>query len=387
MGLGDIDLVVFGSPCQDLSIAGKGEGLNGKRSGLFHDAIRIIGWARKHCNCRFALWENVAGSFSSNEGGDFAAVVEQMAGLINVDVPKEGWGREGLALGDDAMLEWSTLDSQWFGVAQRRRRVFALSDFGDWQSRQPILLEPESLRGDSAPSREAGEEITGSLTSRTNGGGGLGTDFECSGGLQPVAEGFRMTAFGEYSDDDTASTVKARDFKDATDLAVSSVNGSIAHTLTQQHDSSEDGSGRGTPIIAFPGRLSHDDIPKEATKTTPTIQAGNPTAIAYSIIPQNSGKDYKARAVEVSQPLMAGGPVGGNQGGDFILDEYLVRRLTPKECERLQAFPDDFTLIEYRGKPAADAPRYKALGNSMTVNVMRWIGEKIESSINNINQT
>lgn len=100
--------------------------------------------------------------------------------------------------------------------------------------------------------------------------------------------------------------------------------------------------------------------------------------VAYSIMPMNSGKDYKARETDVAQPLMAGGPVGGNQGGDFINHQSAVRRLTPRECERLQGFPDDYTLVPYRNKPMADGPRYKALGNSMAVPVMRWIGERIQ---------
>jgi len=91
----------------------------------------------------------------------------------------------------------------------------------------------------------------------------------------------------------------------------------------------------------------------------------------------NSGKDYKARAVDVAQPIMASGPVGGNQSGDVVTQASAVRRLTPTECERLQGFPDGYTLIPYRGKPASDGPRYKALGNSMAVPVMRWIGERI----------
>lgn len=96
-------------------------------------------------------------------------------------------------------------------------------------------------------------------------------------------------------------------------------------------------------------------------------------------MPQNSGKDYKARQVDVAQPVMAGDPVGGNQGGDYIQQAWAVRRLTPRECERLQGFPDDFTNIAWRKKPTApDGPRYKALGNSMAVNAMRWIGQRID---------
>ena len=121
----------------------------------------------------------------------------------------------------------------------------------------------------------------------------------------------------------------------------------VAHALRAEgFDASEDGTGRGTPLV-----------------------------------PMNSGKDYKARETDVSQPLMAGGPVGGNQGGDYVA-AAAVRRLTPTECERLQGFPDGWTAIPWRGKDAdacPDGPRYKALGNSMAVNVMRWIGRRIDA--------
>ena len=100
--------------------------------------------------------------------------------------------------------------------------------------------------------------------------------------------------------------------------------------------------------------------------------------VAFSIMPMNSGKDYKARETDVAQPIMAGGPVGGNQGGDFIKSSMQVRRLTPRECERLQGFRDDYTLVPWRGKLAPDGPRYKALGNSFAVPVVRWIGERIQ---------
>lgn len=171
--LGQVDLVVGGSPCQDLSTAGKRLGLTGSRSGLFHEQIRIFHAAKKHCGARFLLWENVCGAFSSNKGKDFAIVVGKMAGLGDVGVPQNGWGSEGCAVGDNGLLEWSTLDAQWFGVPQRRRRVFALLDTGDWSDRPPILLEPNSLRGDT-PSREKTGKAVAALTS--NGVGTCGAD-------------------------------------------------------------------------------------------------------------------------------------------------------------------------------------------------------------------
>ncbi|MDP2262658.1 MAG: DNA cytosine methyltransferase [Hydrogenophaga sp.] len=151
--LGPVDVFVFGSPCQDLSVAGKRKGLDGERSGLFFDAMRVVGWLRQHCGLRWAVWENVPGAFSSNAGRDFAAVVEHMAGLDAVAVPAKGWGTEGCAVGEEGMVEWATLDAQWFGVAQRRRRVFAVADFGDWAGRPPVLLEYR-VRGGVLEARE-----------------------------------------------------------------------------------------------------------------------------------------------------------------------------------------------------------------------------------------
>lgn len=159
----------------------------------------------------------------------------------------------------------------------------------------------------------------------------------------------------------------------------------IAHALRAEgFDASEDGTGRGTPLVpvAFSSKDHGADAGEIALRAMghsgSHANAGGQVAIAYSIMPQNSGKDYKARQVDVAQPLMAGGPVGGNQGGDYIRQHTGVRRLTPRECERLQGFPDDYTAILRDGKLAADGPRYKALGNSMAVPCMRWIGERIE---------
>ena len=230
--LGHIDIVVFGSPCQDLSVAGHRKGFVNAdgtvtRSGLFFTAFNIFQWS----GARFALWENVPGAYSSNKGRDFASVVEFMAGLDSVEVPPRGWATEGVAVGDNGLLEWACLDAQWFGVAQRRRRVFALLDTGDWANRPPILLEPESLRGDSPPSRKAGQSTAGTVAPSfgircaNTSSNGWGVSEELTHTLdqaQPhaVAQAWRMVAFGEYSDDETGSAMKSRDYKDATDLVV-----------------------------------------------------------------------------------------------------------------------------------------------------------------------
>lgn len=325
--LGAIDLVVFGSPCQDLSIAGKQEGLDGERSGLFRTAIKIIKWAVKHNGCRLALWENVPGAFTSNQGDDFCEVLSSLCGS-KLSKP-EKWGGAGCCFGKAGLVEWATLDAQFFGEPQRRRRVFALADFGDWTNRTPVLSQPHGMSGDFKSSRETqkGAPITAresikngshwddprnphpTLNQSHNAGGIAMSNQELFSqrgcGLVP----YDLTAFGQYGNGSKASTCQARDYKGATDLVVHGTQDPI------------------TSNVAFPIGRNY----------------GQENVIFY---------------------------VGG------------VRRLTPVEGERLQGMPDNHTQIPWRGKPAEacpDGPRYQAIGNSMHVGTMRWIGVQIGS--------
>jgi DNA (cytosine-5)-methyltransferase 1 len=416
--LGPIDLVVFGSPCQDLSVAGKRRGLTNDdgsttRSGLFFTARQIVEWARKNNGCRFALWENVPGAFSSSKGEDFAAVVRELAGFEDSPaVPRGGWGNEGVALGQEALVEWSTLDAQWFGVAQRRRRVFALADFGDWYSRPPILLEPESLRGNSAPSRVAREgvtEVTGTLAAS---GGGLdrpagqgneldfcvtvgALDTECgfskaahqsinAGHILPVAT-FDRQSNTQYGDSGVASTINQRDYKQFTDLVTYGIPGNWIGRKP------ENGGNAVEPMV---------DVAPCQTKT-------DIHAVAYSIQgsmigrselagPQGDGINEEvcftqnttdrrgvAYRTNAAGQVMDQGRVAATLNtftdpcAQILLQAMQVRRLTPLECERLQGFPDNYTNIP----GASDTVRYKALGNSMAVPVMQMIGQQIQFAL------
>jgi len=334
--LGHIDVVIFGSPCQDLSIAGKQKGLTGERSGLFHVGLSIARWARP----RWILWENVFGAFSSCAGRDFATVVGAMAGC-DVTVPPKGWGNEGAVVGQEAMVEWSTLDAQWFGVAQRRRRVFALADFGDWRSRRPVLLEPESLRGDSAPSRSAGQGATGSPAAGAGVDGVLPPVAMClnAGGVNRLdAESQTLIAFHHNAqvdqmnfDPHTAACCEV------VKQAAVCLTGQVTHALNTCNNgkgSSEDGTGRGTPIVAVD--FYNGDIAAEAATLRVHCE--------YSC-------------------------------GQGVIVGPSVRRLTEIECERLQGFPDGHTDVGL-----SSGARYKALGNSMAVPVIRWIGRQIEAA-------
>lgn len=380
--LGPLDVVIGGSPCQDLSVAGKRAGLAGARSGLFHHQLRIFNAARHLCGARWLVWENVPGAFSSNKGRDFAFVVGALAGS-ELAVPADGWNDEGVALGDNGLVEWSVLDAQWFGVAQRRRRVFAVLDTGDWAGRPPVLLERDSLRGDFAPSREARQSVAGSLAGGARQRGGYSTDdipltaFGGNNTSGPIEVGTCLNA--------CASASGRLDFESETFLVQA-----VAHTLRAEgFDATEDGTGRCTPLIpvmAFgckdsdPARSVYDDV-------APTLRAmghagshanaGGQVAVAIDFrngVLANDGP---------TQTLQAGG-LGTERGGNpnvmpGVLQGMKVRRLTPRECERLQGADDDWTLVpNAAGKPMADGPRYKMLGNSFAVPVIRWIGGSIQ---------
>ena len=331
--LGRIDVVIGGSPCQDLSVAGKRAGLAGARSSLFHEQLRIFNAARTFCGARWLVWENVPGAFSSNKGRDFAVVAGAMAGC-ELSVPADGWDNEGVALGGNGLVEWAVLDSQWFGVAQRRRRVFAVLDTGDWASRPPVLLEPESLRGDSAPCREAGESFAASV-------GSCAAD----GGWPHDVAGTLDTYYGDKMG------------------------------LEDQHVFNQRGS-RFVPVAFDTTQItskSNYSNPKPGDPCHPLCAGAHAPAVAFA---------HQAGGVQTTlgyDPASGTAPTLSVCQTPAIHLGMAVRRLTPRECERLQAAPDDWTLVpNAHGKPMADGPRYKMLGNSFTATVIRWIGRQIE---------
>ena len=370
--LGPIDLVVGGSPCQDLSVAGKRAGLAGVRSGLFAHQMRIFHAARLLCGARWLVWENVPGAFSTNRGRDFAVVVGEMAGR-EFDVPADGWGTEGVALGDNGLVEWSVLDAQWFGVAQRRRRVFAVLDAGDWQNRQPVLLEQDSLRGDTAPSRQAGQ----GTACGTEGGAGV-----CRASVT-MAHGQGGAEIAE----DRAPTLTCNHEAPIAFLP------ETAHTLRDEgFDASEDGTGRGTPLVPVSVAMRGRDggaaceVGDECAFTLRASSGGGDKPYALAPVAFTTEQTPKFN-VDCALTLTKQSPTGGGQVQSVAVPlattAMQVRRLTPRECERLQGMPDDWTLIPYRGKPedkCPDGPRYKAIGNSMAVPVMAWIGRQIQAA-------
>jgi DNA (cytosine-5)-methyltransferase 1 len=404
--LGPIDLVVGGSPCQDLSVAGKRAGFDGERSSLFFEQMRIFHAARRLCGARWLLWENVPGAFSSNRGADFAAVVGEMAGC-EFGVPRNGWKSAGVAVGPNGLCEWRVLDAQYFGLAQRRRRVFALLDTGDWHSRQPVLLEPESLRGDSTPSRESGEvaarwpadcapTLNAAFGSKQGledqhalGGAGLFVP-DIVGAL--TAKGPEAMGAPEIDANHYVCLPPTQDQIHSTDACQ---RAAVAFAQNQRGEirtsdvvgalSSGGGKpGQGCPVVAFHAQAQADQLPTEGgrdTSISDPLTTSQRAAVAFQ---PRYARNGQGAPDTIAAPLMAqAGETGKGDSAQCTASPGMaVRRLTPRECERLQGFPDDFTQIPYRNKPAEkcpDGPRYKALGNSMAVPVMRWIGERIQA--------
>lgn len=408
-----IDLLVGGTPCQSFSVAGLRQGLADPRGNLMLTYLAI---ARRY-QPRWLVWENVPGVLSSNGGRDFGTFLTGLAEL--------GYGFAYRVL--DA--QYIRVDGFPFAVPQRRRRVFVVGYLGDWRRAAAVLFERESLCGNPAPRREARKDVAPTISARTKGGGGLGTDFDCDGGLI-VDDAARCV---------TAGYAQRLDWE---------TENFVAHALRGEgFDASEDGTGRGTPLVPVPAEVagtlkacaksggwsnsvdhaaagmmvpytiafsSKDHGADASVGVSPTLRAmghgeSHPNAGGQVAIAFNSREDPEvtfdrsgplgssspqAQAVAIQAGALRENPssgpdgVGVQEGIAYTIEaraevqavqtEWAVRRLTPTECERLQGFPDNFTAVPHRGKPAADGPRYKALGNSMAVNVMRWIGYRID---------
>lgn len=264
----DRGVLTAGWPCQDLSVAGRRAGLGGERSGLWAHVVRLLADLRP----RWFIGENVPGLLSSNDGRDMGTVLWDLAEL--------GYG-----------FAYRVLDAQWFGVPQRRRRVFFVGRLGDGAAPVQVLLEPESGGGDSAPGRAAGTDVAGTLGSRV--GGSRTTDLD---------------GHGAY----------------------------VAHALlalTESHRSSEDGTGRSTPLVPMAFNW----------------QTGGDMRLGYGEAPTALQRE-QTPAVQTATA---------------------VRRLTPRECERLMGLPDDWTAGH------SDSARYRMLGNSVVVPVVEWIARRI----------
>jgi len=337
-----IDLLVGGTPCQSFSVAGLRKGLDDPRGNLMLTYLAIAAQYQP----QWLVWENVPGVLSSNRGRDFGTFLGALGKL--------GYG-----------FAYRVLDAQYFGVAQRRRRVFVVGYLGDWRRAAAVLFERESMSGHPAPSREAKQDVAGTVTTRSGsgGGGGLGTDEACGGFLQPtyvedVAHCLQTTA-NDYSRADGFNMIAGA-------LTAGMHKGPRG---TEAVDSNH--------LIAFPAEMSGTQA-ASAPEVSPTLSVGHKTAVAFTASAMANSYAWER---DVYPTLNAQVPNDTSNIQYGIRQDMAVRRLTPIECERLQGFPDNYTRIPWRNKGAddcPDGPRYKAMGNSMAVPVMRWIGERID---------
>ncbi len=358
-----IDLLVGGTPCQSFSVAGLRQGLADPRGNLMLTYLAI---ARRY-QPRWLVWENVPGVLSSNGGRDFGTFIRGL----------EECGYHAA---------WRVLDAQYVrvdgygrAVPQRRRRVFVVGYLGDWRRAAAVLFEREGMSGNSAPRRETGEKVAPTISARPTGGGGLGTDFDLDGGLISSTGSVPhcLNAGGMGRQDYETETMVAQPYTlairgrgESHDLEYRQ-DGTANALLTPNGGRAGIGVGAVCAPVAFDWYASSSQsLPVE--EFSPPLKTTMQPAVAFA---QNQRGEV--RTSDISPQLTCGGGKPG-EGYPAVQQGWAVRRLTPTECERLQGFPDGYTNIPVGKKMAADGPRYKALGNSMAINCMRWIGRRIE---------
>jgi DNA (cytosine-5)-methyltransferase 1 len=378
--LEEVDLICGGFPCQDLSVAGHRRGLDGSKSGLWYEFHRIL----EECRPKYCLVENVPGLFSSNKGRDMEVLVR---------------GLEELGY----QWQYRILDSQHFGVPQRRRRVFIVGYLGDGCQSQ-VLLESESLPWHPAQSREEGQNSAGDAGCSDEEGGrtlyrgegfssyredDLAAPLRASQSKQADTDLVvaRCTGYAKYKMEDemkASSPLRAR-HNEATDLVVPRIfqqntrdevrymngDGQLAGALPAQPGSKQQN------YIAFqPGNLTRKAGANPSTEVFPTLGAATLGDQAPHVAThQQVAPTLNSSGAGTSRP--------GGQGAEpgFYISSNAPRRLTPRECERLQGFPDDWTRWTDTGQEMADGPRYRMMGNAVTVNVAEFIGAQLKSVI------
>ena len=421
-----VDCITFGSPCQDLSIAGKRAGLSGERSGLFMEAVRIIKEMRCHSGGAyptFAIWENVPGAFSSNSGKDFHAVLEELARIegpeISIPRPKNGkWAKAGVVCGDGWSIAWRTLDAQHWGVPQRRRRIAVVLDLRGQRAGE-ILFERTGVSGNPEPRIQTWKGIA-----RNPADGAAGHDRVVETAIpintqiatRHISLGER-TGMGWGEDGDPAYTLQAGHEHAVLCAAFTAGQGAKANGIGWAEEQAPtlrtDGGLTAMPSVitnapyqkktgtlnanSHPGGVTGQDAYSDmlvvcrvdantnaetSGDMSPTIKASHdgPPIVAFSKEAYNTGKNASCslgiESGDVAPTMRADTHPAGIA---YKILRWIVRRLTPTECERLQGFPDGWTDIgewtDSKGKrhKPADSPRYKAMGNSIALPQWWWI--------------
>ena len=454
-----VDVITGGSPCQDLSVAGKRAGLAGERSGLFMEQIRLIkemrendrrtnGRTDKHIRPRYMVWENVPGAFSSNNGEDFRAVLEETAKVAKGDAsipgaPNGKWPHAGCIMGDGWSIAWRVHDAQYWGVPQRRKRISLVADFGG-RSAPKILFECKGMSGDIEESGEprkdaatdagAGTTQAGRAISfqeragKPGGGKGILIQDERTGALSTLnnqavicleGNGSRPSHQGDgWHEGDPMYTLNSTEYhavalenhpqdsrvKIREDGKVQTLSsrmgtggGNVPLVFGRQHDVTDDDitpslcakmgtGGNNVPMVLEPYTSSKASYHQHFTndgkaETLVASDYKDPPTVTYGLdrAAYNQGMNAQFDFAVDSEKI--GTQVAKGPGA--VCNNYVVRRLTPLECERLQGFPDHWTdigeWVDSKGKKHkdADSPRYKALGNSIALPFWEWMADRM----------
>lgn len=395
-----VDCITFGSPCQDLSIAGRRVGLAGERSGLFMEAVRIIKEMRSSTNGlypTFAVWENVPGAFSSNGGEDFRAVLEELARVEQPDVsiprPPRGcrWSKAGAIAGNGWSLAWRQLDAQYWGVPQRRKRIALVADFGGQRAAE-ILFERTGVSRDSDESIKAWEAFARTPEASVAGydqivesGNSITGDAESEGTGRSGGKGTGRVLESDHRETSTRCTEPAAYTLKIRSGCEGGGKGALVQTELSATISTLQDQTLFQPVV-YDARGNGDG------KIVPTITGDHENRITdYTAIAierktfnEQSFSSYK-ESDKCSTLKAKSGNIGN--GSECLIAEkairWIVRRLTPVECERLQGYLDGYTDIgdwtDSKGKKHkyADSPRYKALGNSIALPQWFWLVQKM----------
>ena len=330
---GSIDLLVGGTPCQSFSIAGLRGGLDDDRGNLALEFIKLAQRTRP----RWVVWENVPGVLSSNKGRDFGTFLGALGEI--------GYG-----------FAYRVLDAQYFGVAQRRRRVFVVGYLGDWRRAASVLFERESLSGNPAPSREAGQKPAQTVTS--------GPPFSRTGNDRVECDAYIPEIAGSLDTQCGGGKLTHQSASNGHLILEREITGTLTARMFNSLGARDIEEGAIHP-------MAFDAYNQEETKqVSKTIASRNDQDTASCLAFQSNANACDAMAAGNNLS-----PTMRSSDSPAIATSMAVRRLTPTECERLQGFPDGYTNIKDK---CPDGPRYKALGNSMAVPVMHWIGKRIQ---------
>lgn len=368
-----VDVIIGGSPCQDLSVAGKRTGLKGDKSSLFMEQIRIIKEMRlkseictdEFIRPRYFVWENVPGAFSSNGGEDFRVVLEEICRVKdkNATIPRPAgggkWKTSGCILGDGFSVAWRVLDAQFWGVPQRRRRIALVADFGG-ESAPEILFIRKSVCGSSAPSREARQGT--SEYSQRGVGKAIGFNYLMGSKERSVGADGVPCVVKEFAFHLTQDPIAGD--KSPCLSSGNPVNGQASVGVVFAIDRAAFNQGENAQ---FDPNINEDDISQ-------TLVSKGPGAVCYAV---GNGQVQQTGLHNVV------GALNCMHDQQAVMNSYGVRRLTPLECERLQGYPDGWTdigdWVDSKGKKhsANDSARYKALGNSIAIPPWRWLLKRL----------